>query len=484
MKKSSTIPAGIFLILMLVLCFGSPVFSQTGYTLEVSKGPVDPVDSSTDGLFALPGQNGHVFIKLINEAEVKGLSFTLSADPAAINATGVTVMGAAAANFNAHVNQADGLIKVLLLPNDGTQALAISAGTDILDVAVTVENNTPGGTTANITLDNANLGDTSNDPITPVTTVNERFWFGKKLDVVYNGVVDLFDVLRIIDINLERPPVPTEYELWAADVDDDGLVTIVDITAAMDESVNPTASLGKNIPDLPEEAGSIRIDMPLLPAHFTGKIDLPVMVNTSAPLRGLQMTLDIGGGNYTVEHPNTTSATRGMKVVSKVVNNKLHLLLTGIEGQSVPMGEHTVLTIPVNIQKQLKESTALTIEKAQAGTRGAAQLQTFFGQGSSPAVIPETFALYQNHPNPFNMNTMITFDVPNTENGSVPVKLEIYNTRGQLVKSLVDQNKQAGRYTVTWNGSDDFGRLVSSGVYFYKFTARDIVLTKKLAIMK
>jgi hypothetical protein len=481
MKQSSTIPALIIFVLMLVLSFGAPVLSQTGYKLELSKGTAVP----TDGLFGLPGQDGLIYVKLANPAAVKGLYFTISAAPDSINASGVTILGAAAPNFNAHITQTNGLIKVLLLPNDGAQSLAISAaGVDILVIDVTVRDNTPGGSTANLTLGNVKLANTSNNPITPVTIVNKRFWFGKKMDVVYNGVVDLFDVLRIIDINLERPPVPTEYELWAADVDDDGLITIVDISAAMDETVNPSASLGKNIPNLSEEAGSVRIDMPLLPANFTGKIDLPVMVNTSAPLHGMQMTLDAASEYYTIEAPKIASAARGMTLVSRKVDGKMNLLLCSVEGKAIPVGESTILTIPVTIKKQMGETRSITIENALAGTAGAAPMQTFYGQSINETVIPESFALYQNHPNPFNMNTMITFDVPNLSSGAVVVKLEIYNTRGQLVKSLVNQEKQAGRYTVTWNGSDDFGRLVSSGVYFYKLTAQDIVLTKKLAIMK
>ncbi len=480
MKQSSTIPALIILVLTLVLSFGLPVFSQTGYKLEISKGTVVP----TDGLFALPGQDGHIYVKLTNPAAVKGLSFTLSAAPDSINSTGVTVLGAAAANFNAHLTQANGLTKVILLPNDGTQSLPLNlTGVDILDVDVTVRDNTPGGSTANLTLGNAKLANTSNNPITPVTIVNKRFWFGKKLDVVYNGVVDLFDVLRIIDIALERPPVPTEYERWAADSDDDGLITIVDISAAMDEVVNPSSmasiqNLSKNM------EGSVKIDLTALPANFIGKLDIPVKVSNSAPLHGLQMTIDAVSENYTIETPKIASAARGMTLISKKVDGKMNILLCGVEGQAIPVGESTIFTIPVTIKKQLGETQSITIENALAGTAGAAPMQTIFGQTINETVIPESFALYQNHPNPFNMNTMITFDVPNLSSGAVVVKLEIYNTRGQLVKSLVDQNKQAGRYTVTWNGSDDFGRLVSSGVYFYKFTAQDIVLTKKLAIMK
>jgi len=481
MKRSSTIPALILALFVFVLCFGEPAFSQ-GYKLEVSKGTAAP---STDGLFALPGDDGLVYIRLTNPALVKGVSFNLSCAPDSLTINGVTVLGAAAPNFNAHYSQAGGITKVLILPVNTTQRLAIAAapGTDILAIDVTVRAGTPGGSTAALTISNVSLANTSNNPITPVTAVNNTFWFGTKLDVVYNGVVDLFDVLRIIDIALDRPPAPTAYENWAADSDDDGLITIVDISAAMDESVNP--GLVAAVTPLAKAAqGSVKIDMPSIPANFTGKINIPVQVNTSAPLHGLQMVIDAASKDFSIDAPVLTEAAKSMTLVSKRGNGKLSILLCGIEGQAIPAGQTTLFNLPVTIQKQQGHDAALEIVKALAGTSGATPMQTIYGQYSAATVVPEHFSLFQNSPNPFNMNTMITFDVPNLQNGSVPVKLEIFNTTGQLVKRLVDHNKQAGRYTVQWNGADEFGGLVSSGVYFYRLTAQDVVLTKKLAIMK
>jgi hypothetical protein len=375
---------------------------------------------------------------------------------------------------------------MLPIDPDGTflEANVNPEGDEILTITVDVADGAEGGTTANLTLDNVKFAGTTNLPVTK-TMKNGKFWFGKKLDVIYNGVVDLFDVLRIVDISLDRGDPPTSYELWAADFDDDGLITIVDIGQAMNEAVNPTlASVMPSTSIAKSASGSVKITMPALPANFTGKVDIPVIVNSSAPLSGLQMDLKIENENYVIGAPKTTHASSEMAVVSNKSNNTLRLLLCDTEGKSIAMGETTVMTIPVTIRKALQETQSIQIEQALAGTENAAQLQTFFGQGVAETVVPTSFALHQNSPNPFNMNTMITFDVPDLQNGSVPVRLEIFNTRGQLVKTLIDQKKTTGRYTVHWNGSDDFGRLVSSGVYFYRFSARDVVMTKKLAIMK
>ncbi len=102
------------------------------------------------------------------------------------------------------------------------------------------------------------------------------------------------------------------------------------------------------------------------------------------------------------------------------------------------------------------------------------------GSGS----LPKVFALNQNYPNPFNPSTAIVYDVPESVGGSVPVSLTIYNTRGQKVRTLVDQPKVPGSYTVQWDGSNGHGEQVSSGIYFYKIIAGDFVKVKKMVVLK
>lgn len=94
---------------------------------------------------------------------------------------------------------------------------------------------------------------------------------------------------------------------------------------------------------------------------------------------------------------------------------------------------------------------------------------------------PTEFALLQNFPNPFNPETTIKYNVANGGN----VSLRIYNVVGQVVKTLVAEQQNAGRYTVRWNGTDDRGLSVSSGIYFYQITAgSDFQDVKKLMLLK
>lgn len=90
------------------------------------------------------------------------------------------------------------------------------------------------------------------------------------------------------------------------------------------------------------------------------------------------------------------------------------------------------------------------------------------------------FELYQNYPNPFNGSTTIPFDIENDSK----VKLVIYNILGQKINTLVNKNCGAGHYDITWNGQNNYGNLVPSGIYFYKIETDANSKVKKLVYIK
>ncbi len=94
--------------------------------------------------------------------------------------------------------------------------------------------------------------------------------------------------------------------------------------------------------------------------------------------------------------------------------------------------------------------------------------------------IPLTYKLNQNFPNPFNPETRIYFEIPEQHD----VKIAIYNMLGQKVRMLINEPYNAGRHTVNWDGRDDIGNLVSTGVYFYRIQAGDFIASMKMIMMK
>jgi len=95
-------------------------------------------------------------------------------------------------------------------------------------------------------------------------------------------------------------------------------------------------------------------------------------------------------------------------------------------------------------------------------------------------VVPQAFDLSQNYPNPFNPTTIIKYAIPQ----NAVVTLSVYNMLGQKIKTLVSEQKNAGTYSVQWNGDNEFGQKVSSGAYIYKITAGNFVKAMKLILMK
>jgi hypothetical protein len=85
-----------------------------------------------------------------------------------------------------------------------------------------------------------------------------------------------------------------------------------------------------------------------------------------------------------------------------------------------------------------------------------------------------------NYPNPFNPTTKISYSLP----VAGPVKIVIYNTLGQQVRVLVNQEQEAGQYNVEWNSRNEHNQSLSSGVYILRMEAADFVKDKKLLLLK
>ena len=106
---------------------------------------------------------------------------------------------------------------------------------------------------------------------------------------------------------------------------------------------------------------------------------------------------------------------------------------------------------------------------------------TSVGVDDETPQVTKLFALNQNYPNPFNPTTTISFSVTQT---SPFVNLEIYNIKGQKVKTLINDILPPGNHSVVWNGKNDNNENVSSGIYFYRITAGNFTDTKKCVILK
>ncbi|MFQ6116112.1 MAG: FlgD immunoglobulin-like domain containing protein, partial [bacterium] len=93
---------------------------------------------------------------------------------------------------------------------------------------------------------------------------------------------------------------------------------------------------------------------------------------------------------------------------------------------------------------------------------------------------PESLALFQNYPNPFNPETTIQYQLPE----DTWVTLKIYNLLGEEVRTLVDKQQPAGSHTAVWNGRDNHGRTVGTGLYLYRLQAGDKIISNKMLFLQ
>ena len=111
-----------------------------------------------------------------------------------------------------------------------------------------------------------------------------------------------------------------------------------------------------------------------------------------------------------------------------------------------------------------------------------AELRTALSANLVKSALPKAFALSQNAPNPFNPATTISYSIPEGVAGQVSLK--VFDMRGRLVRTLVDEVKEAGNYTIFWDGAAENGNKVASGVYFYRMISGSFSQTRKMVLVK
>ncbi len=95
-------------------------------------------------------------------------------------------------------------------------------------------------------------------------------------------------------------------------------------------------------------------------------------------------------------------------------------------------------------------------------------------------VVPDRFMLAQNSPNPFNPSTTIKFSLSST----AQTKLVVYSLTGQVVRTLVNGQTAAGVHSVVWDGNDNMGRPVASGVYLYRLTSGTNEMVRRMVLVR
>ncbi|MCB2231402.1 T9SS type A sorting domain-containing protein [bacterium] len=192
-----------------------------------------------------------------------------------------------------------------------------------------------------------------------------------------------------------------------------------------------------------------------------------VSTDAVSTIGGLHLVYDIPSG-MEVDVPSLAAAADGMKFDYGISGNELRVVIYDIGHNMIAEGRNTILTIPYS------GSGELTLVKSDAAD--------YFGQPYTTrtgSALPDGFALNQNYPNPFNPSTTISFDLP----AATGWRLEVFNVTGAAVRSY-EGSAVAGAVQVVWDGCNERGEQVASGVYLYRLQAGTFTETKKMMLLK
>ncbi|MGK9475332.1 FlgD immunoglobulin-like domain containing protein [Melioribacter sp. OK-6-Me] len=247
--------------------------------------------------------------------------------------------------------------------------------------------------------------------------------------------------------------------MYAADVNNDGVIGAYDAAWILYYVVNgefPTAKVSAAM-------GTVEFGKAV---NEEGVLSIPVTLMKAQGILSVSAEIELGNQ---VEFKNVTPRLpEGWVMFSNFENGVLKLALAG----TTPLTDGDVALIGV----------ALKDKESAVNLTASAKLNDQIGGQMSVKVkeIPTEFTVSQNYPNPFNPTTNIKYGIPQ----DAKVSLVIYNMLGQVVKTLVDQEQEAGYYTVRWDGTNDFGSKVSSGIYIYRITAGKYTSTMKMNLLK
>jgi subtilisin family serine protease len=266
-----------------------------------------------------------------------------------------------------------------------------------------------------------------------------------------DGLVNVLDVVAIVDYILGENPQPFISE--AADVNDDSLINVLDIVGV----VNKILGLAK------QQAASLAMD----PASLLID-DQKIILNSPVATYALQFTLKGNGLENCVLSP--TTSLKGFEIAKNKSSEQIKVVIYTLGGQTIPAGLHQLFSIEGGQELCLTDIVLVD--------RNGNSIPTTVD--NDKVAIPERFELFANYPNPFNPQTNISFALPKP----VTVRLAIYNILGQKVKNFEEGRTPAGIHELIWDGRNDKGITVSSGVYFYRLDAGEFSDTKKMLLLR
>ncbi len=319
-----------------------------------------------------------------------------------------------------------------------------------------------------------------------------------------DGVVDLGDAIYLLNYLYKGGPAPNPS--WTGDANSDGVVDLGDAIYLLNYLYKggPPPASGKagnspaNVSRLTSGSGHAEVtlvldgdsenpDLPSLakaaPQGLDGISQISVMAEFDQDVAGVHLEIEFDPDRVRLLNPSPTQLAAGLQLFSDLEPGVQTIGMVDLSGKNVLTAGSGDL---VRLQAVGDDLSSVRIKHAMLFDRDGMRLsvqttgELKMESAKEPESKPQDFHLAQNYPNPFNPQTSISYALP--QDGHA--KLVIYNIVGQRVRTLVDEYQPAGYKTVLWDGLDENGDQVASGVYFYKLQADESCAVKKMLLMK
>lgn len=304
--------------------------------------------------------------------------------------------------------------------------------------------------------------------------------------------VNIADLTMIVD-QLIGKNILSEVDSIKADLDKNGSVDTADVSILRDNILNSPLDFTSMPPFIPangskaggeQSPASVRSQQYFSGAKTQFELTsqgLRLNMENTVSVRGVEVRIRLKDTTVNVDKINYLfSRAQEMSVALRSANNEIRILAYSLLNAEIKPGNGTLLRIPKITSLSQIETTQVILSVAT----NVAVLPEVIISTASTETYPLTYRLEQNYPNPFNGATTIRYSIPDNKITETKTALHIFNVLGQRVKTLVTAPHDPGQYSVTWNGTDEYGVQVASGIYFYRLITKNFLITKKMIYVK
>jgi hypothetical protein len=305
--------------------------------------------------------------------------------------------------------------------------------------------------------------------------------------------INVADITTIIDQIIGKQSFSFVDSL-KADMNKDGLIDTADVNLLIGTILERPTVFATLPPFIPErtagpKSDDDRVESPKSQRFFSEARTqfestpqgLRLNMENTVPVRGIEVRIRLKDSSVVVNNANYLfSRAQQMNVVMRTVDNEVRMVAYSLQNQDILPGTGSIIRIPKITSASQIDTTLVILSVASNIAVTPEAIVTTAAAGKYPV----TYRLEQNYPNPFNGATTIQYEIPDIKTTETKVAIQIFNVLGQKVKTLINTPHDPGQYKITWNGTDESGVQVSSGIYFYRLISKNHLTTKKMIYVK